>query len=174
MKFEVGNGQNILLWLDNWHPKGPLLGVYSSNVLFASGLPLNGRLSDVITAGVWTWPHARSFEMMDLQATASHITPSTDPDSIIWIPTQSKSFHLGSTWNFLRPHYSKVSWYSLVWFKEVIPKHAFICWLTILDRLSTKARQHKFNPDIEPHCIFCGSTETRDHLFFACSYSSSV
>lgn len=127
MRFVVGNGQNFLLWLDNWHPKGPLLEAYPSSVLFASGLPLTVKLSEVIADGVWTWPHARSLEMIDLQVSFSHITPLNDPDSILWIPTKSASFHLGATWNFLRPHYPKVPWYTLVWFKGVIPRQDFIC-----------------------------------------------
>lgn len=44
----------------------------------------------------------------------------------------------------------------------------------MLNRLSTKARQHKRNSSISPSCSFCAAEETRDHLFFECSFSSQI
>lgn len=61
--------------------------------------------------------------MLDIQVSLTHIHPSNDPDTIIWTPSRSENFHLGSTWNFLRAYNPKVPWYPLVWFKGVIPKH---------------------------------------------------
>lgn len=63
---------------------------------------------------------------------------------------------------------------SLVWFKGAIPKHSFICWLAILNRLSTRDRQQKSSPLIDKLCPFCGVEESREHLFFDCSFSSQV
>lgn len=56
----------------------------------------------------------------------------------------------------------------------MIPKHGFIWWLALLDRLSTRSRKHKFSPRISPTCVFYDADETRDHLFFSCSYSSLI
>lgn len=90
------------------------------------------------------------------------------------MPSKTGSFHLGSTWLHLIQPRPKVTWHSLIWFKGMIPRYSFICWLAILNRLSTKDRQHRFNPDILPKCVLCGLEESRDHLFFACSFSSHV
>lgn len=48
MKFKVGNGQNILLWLDDWHLKGPLLSTYPTRLLFESGISITAKLSHII------------------------------------------------------------------------------------------------------------------------------
>lgn len=55
-----------------------------------------------------------------------------------------------------------------------MPMHAFIIWLALLNRLSTRCRQVKFNPSLSATCLFCNLDETRDHLYFACSYTSRV
>ncbi|GLT35247.1 hypothetical protein SLA2020_097150 [Shorea laevis] len=48
-------------------------------------------------------------------------------------------------------------------------------WLAILDRLSTRARQKSWSPHIDATCVLCeAENETRDHLFFSCSYSRTV
>lgn len=62
----------------------------------------------------------------------------------------------------------------MVWFKEMIPRHSFISWLVVLNRLSTRDRQVKHNPLINPKRMFCDMAESRDHLYFKCSYTSVV
>jgi hypothetical protein len=65
----------------------------------------------------------------------------------------------------------------MVWFSLAIPKHAFIMWLAIKDRLLivTGERLLKMGYKGEVQCSFCHSyVETRDHLFFECSFSSRI
>jgi hypothetical protein len=33
LKFEVGNGENIQMWLDSWHPSGILLETFGQRVV---------------------------------------------------------------------------------------------------------------------------------------------
>ena len=42
-----------------------------------------------------------------------------------------------SSWEALRYRSYEVDWDKLVWDAVIMPKHAFICWLAIRDRLST-------------------------------------
>lgn len=45
----------------------------------------------------------------------------------------------------------------------------------MLDRLSTCDRVLRWNPAIDPVCVLCNQeVETRNHLFFSCTYSSSI
>lgn len=74
----------------------------------------------------------------------------------------------------LKNFFSKVQWFRLVWFRAAISKQSFICWLAMLNRLSTRMRQHKHDSSISLNCIFCGLVETREHLFFYCVFSSHV
>lgn len=140
--------------------------MYSFRVLFYSGIPLIAPVSQLILGCSWVWPPSKSPNMMKIQSyVSSHVCPITFLDTITWLPSKSGLFHLGSTWNSIRVPRPKVSWFPLFWFKDMMPKHSFICWLAILDRQSTRARQHKFNTDISPTCMFCDPEETRNHLF---------
>lgn len=56
----------------------------------------------------------------------------------------------------------------------MVPRYAFITWLALHNRLSTRSRQVKFNTSIPVSCLFCDIAETRDHLYFACPYTSRV
>lgn len=55
------------------------------------------------------------------------------------------------------------------------PKYGFITWLAVLNRLSTMDRVSSWNPSGDLTCVLCkNAVETRDHLFFECSYSSQI
>ena len=57
-----------------------------------------------------------------------------------------------------------------------IPKHSFITWLVILDRLPTKSRMVNWGIQIDPGCLLCDGfkLETRDHLVGDCAFSTRV
>ena len=49
--------------------------------------------------------------------------------------------------------------------------HAFIGWLAMLNRLSTKERMHKWGFNGYTKCVPCrNKIENREHLFFDCSF----
>lgn len=53
-----------------------------------------------------------------------------------------------------------------------MPKHAFICWLTIMNRLPTKDRLLKWGLNVDVMCLLCGAAEeSRDHVFFSCPFA---
>jgi hypothetical protein len=56
--------------------------------------------------------------------------------------------------SFRRKQLFKV-WWKLIWFSKAIPKHAFINWLAIKDRLSTCDRLAKWGYNANILCIFC-------------------
>ncbi|XP_062094321.1 uncharacterized protein LOC133800379 [Humulus lupulus] len=67
---------------------------------------------------------------------------------------------------------SKVSWNKFVWDRLITPKHRFIMWLVMWERLNTKNRIIKYNSSLDPTCLLCGEAdECIEHLFFQCLYS---
>lgn len=122
--YKVGNGQKMFFWHDNWYPKGPLLLICSSRVIFDSGIPINAKVSKFIRNCSWICHPARSLEMLEIQHFfTSHIVPSTLPDTVIWTPSKSGHFHLGTTWNSLRTPYHTVQWFPLIQFKGMVLRH---------------------------------------------------
>jgi hypothetical protein len=60
LRFEVGNGEDIHLWLDSWHPYGVLLENYGYRVVYDAQSRVEAKLSSVIFNGKWYWRPARS------------------------------------------------------------------------------------------------------------------
>jgi hypothetical protein len=57
-----------------------------------------------------------------------------------------------------------VHWLKLVWDETIEPKHAFIFWLAVRNRLCTG----------NVLCILQENLENREHLFFQCSFTARV
>lgn len=71
--------------------------------------------------------------------------------------------------------HQSVPWFSLVWHKARIPKHAFTVWRFVLNRNATLDRLHRWVCDVEQVYLLCGEeNETRNHLFFKCSFSKEI
>ncbi|KAM6569105.1 hypothetical protein CsatB_017090 [Cannabis sativa] len=65
-------------------------------------------------------------------------------------------------------------WSKQVWSRLNIPKHSFLIWLAVQDRLKTRERLFRFNVAAEATCILCNDlNENTSHLFFDCKFSQS-
>ena len=59
--------------------------------------------------------------------------------------------------------------------KKQIPRNSFISWLALLRRLPTRDRIRRWGMTVPEGCVLCSTAaETHHHLFFECSFSSSV
>ncbi|XP_074271234.1 uncharacterized protein LOC141595163 [Silene latifolia] len=68
----------------------------------------------------------------------------------------------------------KVAWYPLVWNRFNVPKHSFIAWLCVRQRLLTKDKLQAFVVVNDGLCELCKiGDETHMHLFYHCPFSSS-
>ncbi|GKV46850.1 hypothetical protein SLEP1_g53811 [Rubroshorea leprosula] len=172
-----GDGTETHLWHDNWHPSGPLVETYGTKIIQDAGIPSHAKLAVVVNGNYWKWPPARSPQLLDIQiALCGRLYPKEgEKDSMVWIPSASSSFKAGKTWHWIRNKQARVPWHKLVWFPQSIPKHSFICWLAMLDRLTTRARQKKWSPTLTDTCVLCNNdSETTEHLFFKCYYARRV
>ncbi|XP_057947888.1 uncharacterized protein LOC131143512 [Malania oleifera] len=76
-------------------------------------------------------------------------------------------------YDFWRQKGGKVPWFKEVWKNGSTPKHAFTLWLGIKGKLLTSDKICRGNDD--HNCAFCkNETETINHVFFSCSFSSQV
>ncbi|KAL2472026.1 Uncharacterized protein Adt_40162 [Abeliophyllum distichum] len=76
-------------------------------------------------------------------------------------------------YDFFRDKGTKRLWANEVWKSFVSPKHYFILWLTVKDKLLAKDKILFL--DINSMCSFCiNEDETSSHLFFACSFCKDV
>ncbi|XP_059433958.1 uncharacterized protein LOC132167079 [Corylus avellana] len=143
LKFKVGNGENIFLWQDSWHPSGILIEVFGHRAVYDAHSSLEAKLSSVILNGDWFWRPARSEALVEIQ-TRLHEIKFGPYDKPVWTVSRGGSYVSSETWDFFREKKVEVSWWKIVWFPNAIPKHAFILWLALQDRLLTGDRLMKW------------------------------
>uniref|UniRef100_A0A803Q484 Reverse transcriptase zinc-binding domain-containing protein n=1 Tax=Cannabis sativa TaxID=3483 RepID=A0A803Q484_CANSA len=85
-----------------------------------------------------------------------------------------QKYKIQQGYNLLFAEYDKLPWSNLIWDRLIVPKHRFILWLVLWDRLNTRERLSKFMTTMDAKCVFCSKEEeTIAHLFFECDYSRS-
>lgn len=174
IKFDVGDGKLIHLWLDNWHPFGPLYEKYGFRIIYDSQSSLEAKMNYVIRNGRWSWRPTRSEELVDIQSKPPDV-PLGNVDKPIWTLSRKGVYVSADTWKFMRKRKLEISWWSVVWFSQAIPKQAFILWLAVLNRLTTGERLVTWGYQGDTQCFFCrNGVESREHLFFSCSFSSRI
>ncbi|XP_071687705.1 uncharacterized protein [Rutidosis leptorrhynchoides] len=70
-----------------------------------------------------------------------------------------------------------VEWAHVIWFSQCIPRHAFMVWLLMGERLKTqdKLKTWEVNHNNILVCSLCKQVEdTHAHLFFSCPYAASI
>jgi hypothetical protein len=83
IRFEVGDGTKIHMWLDSWHPAGYLLDTYGHRVIYDAQSSLNAHLSSVLVNGQWSWRPARSEALVEIQCRIPEIVLGNS-DKAIW------------------------------------------------------------------------------------------
>ncbi|KAG7563462.1 Reverse transcriptase zinc-binding domain [Arabidopsis suecica] len=170
-------------WHDNWTGLGPLIHVTGANGPLTVGLPLNAVVRDALRGRDWWLASSRSRN----QIIALLKSSLPDPESMIdcmhddvymWKADHhapSNTFSAAKTWIALHPNGIPVPWHSSVWFKDRVPKHAFICWVVAWNRLHTRDRLRSWGLNTPSVCVLCnGADETHDLLFFQCHFSGQV
>jgi len=173
LRFKVGDGSRIFLWLDVWHPDGCLLEKYGHRAVYDAGSSLDAKLSTVIRNGDWFWPYARSDKLVELQIKLPEVDIG-EVDLPVWHSRTGK-YACVDTWDFLRTRAPRVKWWRVVWHMVAIPRHSFLLWLVFKDALITKEKMCKWGNEGDCLCLSCrGSIENRAHLFFQCGFSKRI
>ncbi|KAL0292807.1 UNVERIFIED_CONTAM: hypothetical protein Sradi_6971400 [Sesamum radiatum] len=145
LEFQVGNGHQFYVWLDIWHARGPLIQTFPRGPSI-TGIPADSLLQTVIQQGRWNWPSATDFDIQEIVAGLPQIHP-TQPDSIKW-KSRDGNYSTAAALRMLQPPTGIVPWRWLLGGKFKIPRHDFILWLAILERLSTLDRMWMVQQDM--------------------------
>ncbi|XP_074297001.1 uncharacterized protein LOC141627671 [Silene latifolia] len=90
----------------------------------------------------------------------------------IWWQDEDGNYTIAKGYKWLRGDQPEVSWHSWIWNCISLPKHRFIAWLAIRQRLLTKNKLCMMIGCSEDWCDLCGTAkEDHAHLFFQCPYS---
>ncbi|XP_062169099.1 uncharacterized protein LOC133875111 [Alnus glutinosa] len=91
IRFEVGTGENIHLWMDNWHPFGALVEKFGFIIVYDFCSNLEAKLSSVLKDGIWCWRLARSEDLVEIQTKLSEV-PLGIVDSPVWTISHSSVY----------------------------------------------------------------------------------
>ncbi|KAL0295089.1 UNVERIFIED_CONTAM: hypothetical protein Scaly_3110100 [Sesamum calycinum] len=171
IQYRVGTGTDFKLWLDPWHPDGALLHRYPHGPLI-TGLPVDAPLSTVIIGGTWQWPSEHHIDINGIITNLPDIHNGAN-DTIIW-NSRSGIYSTEAAYTVFSNPSSAVEWAPLFYGPFHTPRHKFILWLSILQRLSTLDKPWCTSTD--QGCVLCngGQPETHNHLFFGCSYTKEI
>lgn len=176
IRHEVKDGRSVSFWFDNWLGVGKLLDVTGELGTRYLGVARQATVADVATESGWRIRSRGCRNFPDIYGKINAFSlpsPLAGTYKVLWRHNQDEfkeSFHSASTWNQLRSKRELVAWRKLVWFSQAVPRHSFMVWLTLRNRLSTGDRLRSWG--ITQICMLCGEpNETREHLYFACPYS---
>ncbi|KAL0292691.1 UNVERIFIED_CONTAM: Retrovirus-related Pol polyprotein from type-2 retrotransposable element R2DM [Sesamum radiatum] len=137
LDYRVGDGCQFKLWGDIWHPRGPLLHSFPRGPRI-TGLPADAMLQEVIQQGQWSWPALTEFDIQEIVSELPPIYPN-QTDEIKW-KHNTGMCTTAALYSLLQPTSLRVGWHHLLSGKFKIPRHGFVLWLAILERLSTMDR----------------------------------
>ncbi|XP_021991402.1 uncharacterized protein LOC110888172 [Helianthus annuus] len=163
--------------------RSPIRNFITPRRIAQAGFNLQTTVAELVDAnGNWRWPQA----WYDLFPVLINVmAPSLVPDSVDrlgWREVGGKIVHFSSweAWNNLRVRDNKVAWVNMVWYGQCIPRHSFHLWLVLKNKLKTQDRLAVWEAGSETNlrlmcCPLCNyGRDSRDHLFFQCSYAAKI
>lgn len=174
---EVKNGRKTSFWYESWSSLGCLQNFLNGGGHIDMSISINATVEE-------SRKHRRrNHRVMLLNKIEDEIEKykgnmKQEEDVSLWKDGKWKfktTFSSGETGQNIRERHLPCSWYQAVWFRYATPKYSFILWTALHDRLPTGDRMRYWNGNIDTSCMLCNEPmETREHLFFECSYSTQV
>ncbi|XP_023633691.1 uncharacterized protein LOC111829244 [Capsella rubella] len=181
LRCEVGDGRSASFWYDSWTEFGQLISYLGEAGPRLLCIRKDAKVVEATRSGNWVFPAARSDNSQALMvALADHSPPESSKgrDAFLWRNASGNfipSFSSKETWEQLRIHSPLVPWADVIWFKEHVPRFSFVSWLALIARLPTRDRLRRWGMNTPASCVLCSNgEENHNHLFFECTFSSSV
>ncbi|XP_071694714.1 uncharacterized protein [Rutidosis leptorrhynchoides] len=139
----------------------------------------SSTVADLRNQSAWLWP-SEWIEKYPMLSTVA-FPDVTKQDQVCWKDFDGNfvQFTSKSAWETLRSHAPQVRWYHVIWFSKCIPRHAFIAWLLMNEKLKTHDKMRAWDLNGSNNgplvCSLCKlQQDSHDHLFFECMYSNQV
>ncbi|XP_071699661.1 uncharacterized protein [Rutidosis leptorrhynchoides] len=175
---KIGDGRLAFAWNDIWSDNGPLNQFITYRDITRAGFTRKEKVHDVCIGGCLVWPNEWVTKYPQLQSMSSPVlNDRQDQLKCRNYNGDLQDFSVGVLWDSIRVRQPVVSWYNIVWFANCVPRHAFITWLLMCEKLKTQdklqAWETRFNSGVSSVCTFCSQVaDSHSHLFFECTYAS--
>ncbi|XP_022003164.1 uncharacterized protein LOC110900587 [Helianthus annuus] len=178
---EIGNGSTTSAWFDSWCKLGPLNAFISPRIIANAGFDMGSKVSDIYSSNSWNWPNDWRVSFPVLNQLDQLILVPNKPDKLRWRHGDNLfEFSSSRAWESIRIQAGEVDWSRIVWFPQCIPRHAFLMWLIMRQKLLTQDRILSWDFSRRKNmnmmcCLLCyANHDSHSHLFFECKYSSQV
>lgn len=177
-KMEIRSGQETSFWYDNWSSMGPLHDILGDRGFIDLGISAEASVATAQTTRRRRRHRVTILNQVETELNTLSIPSPLNEDVALWRNADGRykpNFSTPATWAQVRQQGNLNNWHKAVWFSGSTPKYSFILWLSIHNRLSTGDRMLNWNSGVAASCVFCQEPlESRDHLFFSCSFGSHV
>lgn len=174
----VVNGRHTSFWYDRWSDRGVIMDLLGDRGIVDMGIRRDATVEEAVQRnkrrGRYRSPILNEIEA-ELNTLKEQICNSVE-DTSLWRESGFKSnFSTYETWRLVRETKTQCDWAKGIWFSQATPKFSFITWLAMLNRMSTMDRVSRWNQEVDTVYVLCkNAPESRDHLYFECSFSSQV
>lgn len=173
---KIGNGNTTSLWFDYWLQGGQRpYDLLTPRQLASTGLHWNAKVSAILEGDDWRFPEGNHLLRTVWDGVPIRPPNHNTEDQVIWQPNPRGVFTIQTAWEYIRVHHPPDPTHLLLWQRGHIPRHSFILWLAINNKLRTMDRI-PVSMGLPSHaCVLCNQgAEDHDHLFFQCSYTRGV
>lgn len=172
---EINNGSTTFFWYDDWSQLGVLINLTGERSCIDLGIPLNATVERAVQSYRRRRHIVFVFMQIEHEILRLRNQGHNQEDDVCQWRRENDEFRPGFSssqkWNIIRSHLPKTPWFKGIWFPGETPKYSFLTWLAAHNRLSTGDMILRWNPQVVSTCWLCNSvTESRDHLFFECSF----
>lgn len=175
---KIGDGTQTSVWFDMWHPMSPIGEIVTKREIHRAGLQLGTTVAEVIQNGRWNWPEEWRHKFSFLYDFEPPNLRTGQRDGVEWKTNEGQlvPFTTGQTFVDISYNMQEVEWHKIIWYTQNIPRHAFILWLAIRERLLTQDRIRRWERNDQGElCGFCNEQpDSHRHLFFECGFPNRV
>ncbi|XP_050238283.1 uncharacterized protein LOC126687770 [Mercurialis annua] len=97
----------------------------------------NANVKDVWQKGKWNLPDPfdEATESMWIMIAENHSVQPDRDDNIRWKYSKAGIFTIKSAMEHIRCKFDNVSWWKVLWRPGFVPRHSFIAWLAVKNKL---------------------------------------
>ncbi|GKA31569.1 reverse transcriptase zinc-binding domain-containing protein [Tanacetum coccineum] len=175
--WKIGDGTKVSAWNDRWDSLGHLSDTISSRDIHEAGLTMESTLAELVNINNGNWPEGWEDEYPILSNYQIPQLSNGIEDKIVWVDNTGAERVFGTriVWKDWSYYGAKMEWYPVIWYNMSIPKHTFVVWMALQNKLMTQENIAKWKDDDGMKCSLCQCCmDSLEHLFFMCPYTNAV
>ena len=159
MIMRIGDGTSAKLVYDNWSSIGGLQKFVTNRDIYNARLDVNTVVREIIDDGEFKWPEEWINKYPILTQIQKIVVNDSLKDKMMWRSVNGKvgEFSVKQAYCDLTDAAEQIEWCKIVWFSQNIPKHSFILWLAVQNKLTTQDKIRGWGSYNMMVCSLCHS-----------------